>query len=72
MSALLDYFWIGIYLSVILVHVMIFNFVSVDDPLDSSPIHMVCGIWSVLAVPLIGNGGIIFNDINTQLLVIIY
>lgn len=41
---------------------------AVDDPLDSSPIHMGCGIWSVLAVPLVGDGGILYSDdLATQL-----
>ncbi|XP_065209842.1 ammonium transporter 2-like isoform X2 [Planococcus citri] len=40
-------------------------FVQIDDPLDSSPIHMACGIWSVIAVPVVGNGGI-FNHFSSQ------
>ncbi len=46
-------------------------FFSVDDPLDSSPIHMGCGIWSVISLPLLKDGGLILQPLHRVLQVFV-
>lgn len=43
----------------------------VDDPLDSSPVHFGGGFWSILALPLMRNGGIAYQSLPIVLEVIV-
>ncbi|MBC8413958.1 MAG: ammonium transporter [Nitrospira sp.] len=48
-------FWIGLIAgAVVVVSVMMFDKLKVDDPVGAISVHLVCGVWGTLAVGLFG------------------
>ena len=49
--SLFDSFWIGFVAGfVYILGVQIFSKIEIDDPLEASIVHGLCGLWGVLAV----------------------
>jgi Amt family ammonium transporter len=50
---------------IVVVSVLFFDKIRIDDPVGAVSVHGVCGVWGTLAVGIFGGGSIVTQAIGT-------